>query len=77
VGSWQRAGPPTWSRIYGSPYEAMSNVVATAYPDFTDEFTNLATVLGPALDGQAVVLDGEVVAYNAPQLDPPRRAVRV
>jgi bifunctional non-homologous end joining protein LigD len=33
--------------------------------DFTDEFADLATVLAPALDGKAVVLDGEVVAYNA------------
>jgi bifunctional non-homologous end joining protein LigD len=32
--------------------------------DFTDEFADLATVLAPALDGQAVVLDGEVVAYD-------------
>ncbi|MEU3624853.1 DNA ligase D [Amycolatopsis coloradensis] len=32
--------------------------------DFTDEFAELAGVLGPALDGQAVVLDGEIVVYN-------------
>jgi bifunctional non-homologous end joining protein LigD len=38
--------------------------------DFTAEFTSLAGVLGPALDGRAAVLDGEIVAYNqAGQVD--------
>lgn len=38
--------------------------------DFTDEFATLAGVLGPALDGRAAVLDGEVVVYNpAGQID--------
>jgi bifunctional non-homologous end joining protein LigD len=33
--------------------------------DFTDEFTALTGVLTDALDGQAAVLDGEIVVYNA------------
>jgi len=32
--------------------------------DFTPEFAELAHVLGPALDGQVAVLDGEVVVYS-------------
>ncbi|MEU4674834.1 DNA ligase D [Amycolatopsis sp. NPDC023774] len=32
--------------------------------DFTAEFADLATVLGPALDGRSAVLDGEVVVYD-------------
>ncbi|WP_410659532.1 DNA ligase D [Amycolatopsis sp. lyj-112] len=32
--------------------------------DFTAEFAELAGVLGPALDGTAAVLDGEIVVYN-------------
>ncbi|MET8853093.1 DNA ligase D [Amycolatopsis sp. NPDC004625] len=32
--------------------------------DFTAEFAELAGVLGPALDGQAAYLDGEVVVYG-------------
>jgi bifunctional non-homologous end joining protein LigD len=32
--------------------------------DFTQEFPDLAGVLAPALDGQAAVVDGEIVVYN-------------
>jgi bifunctional non-homologous end joining protein LigD len=32
--------------------------------DFTAEFPSLAGVLAPALEGQAAVLDGEIVVYN-------------
>lgn len=32
--------------------------------DFTAEFADLTGVLAPALEGQAAVLDGEVVVYN-------------
>jgi bifunctional non-homologous end joining protein LigD len=38
--------------------------------DFTDEFASLAGVLGPALEGRAAELDGEIVVYNeAGQID--------
>jgi bifunctional non-homologous end joining protein LigD len=38
--------------------------------DFTQEFSDLTGVLTPALDGQAAVLDGEIVVYNeAGQVD--------
>ncbi|WP_336159987.1 ATP-dependent DNA ligase [Amycolatopsis sp. VC5-11] len=32
--------------------------------DFTDEFAEVAGVLGQGLDGRAAVLDGEIVVYN-------------
>ncbi|WP_410570463.1 DNA ligase D [Amycolatopsis sp. cmx-4-61] len=32
---------------------------------FTEEFAELTGVLGPALEGRAAVLDGEIVAYDA------------
>ncbi|WP_370973849.1 DNA ligase D [Amycolatopsis sp. cg9] len=44
--------------------DGTTRLTSRAGNDFTDEFAELTSVFGPALEGRAAVLDGEIVVYN-------------